>query len=265
MNKQDFLDSYLKYGIKEENVCFSRIGVKGCDLEDICVIAPLHKVEAYTQFGAKVTKLSFGYYPCYKVEYKNKTFNFITTQIGAPNADEIVVALAFSNCKKIIFTGSCGGLETKFNIGDILLPEFSISGDGATMYYTKGEIKDNFTFGKKFYPTKDLNEKLIEYFNEINLDYSFVGNISIDTIVGQFFHIDEFRKMGAEVVEMETASVFCLAEMLDMEAVAILNISDSTASSKSLLAGRTKEELELHVKTENYTVPKLVLGFIEKL
>ena len=49
----------------------------------------------------------------------------ICTQIGACNVGEIVVALAFSNCKKVIFTGSCGALKPNIEIGDIFLPEFS--------------------------------------------------------------------------------------------------------------------------------------------
>ncbi len=265
MNKQDFLDSYKRFGISEKDVCPSRIGLRGDQVEEIAVIAPLHKPEFYEKHGAKVTQLSFGYYPAYKIENENVKFTFIKTQIGAPNIDEIVVALAFSNCKKIIFTGSCGALSNKYKIGDILLPKYSISGDGATAYYTKDSFCKNVTFGKRFYPTESLNEQLKNSLVKSNQPFTEVGNISIDTIVGQFFHIDEFISLGADVVEMETASVFCLAEMLDIEAVAILNVSDSTIEKKSLLSGRSDKELEKHYYTEDTLVPRLVLDFIKRL
>ncbi len=265
MNRQDFLDSYNRYGISEEDICPSRIGLRGDQVEEIAVIAPLHKPEFYEKHGAVVTQLTFGYYPAYKIEYKGLKFTFIKTQIGACNIDEITVALAFSNCKKIIFTGSCGALSEKYKIGDILLPKYSISGDGATSYYKKGSFCENLTFGERFYPTKSLNEKLKQSLTLSGQTYTEVGNISIDTIVGQFFHIDEFISLGAEVVEMETASVFCLAGMLDIDAVAILNVSDSTIEKKSLLSGRSNEELNKHYYTEDTLVPKLVLDFIQML
>lgn len=265
MNRQDFLDSYIRYGISEKDVCPSRIGVSGDELEEIAVLAPLHKPEFYEKHGAKVSQLSFGYYPAYKIEYEGLKFNFIKTQIGAQNIDEIVVALAFSNCKKIIFTGSCGALSDKYKIGDILLPKYSISGDGSTFYYTKNSFLDNVTLGKRFYPTADLNEKLKQSLNLSGQAFSEVGNFSVDTIVGQFFHIDEIISLGAEVIEMETASVFCLAQMLELDAVAILNVSDSTIEKKSLLSGRSDEELKKHYYTEDTLVPRLVLDFIKRL
>lgn len=266
MNKQDFAESYKKYGIKEEDVCKSRIGISGDQVDEIAVIAPLHRAESYKNAGAKVTQLSFGYYPAYRIEKGDVKFTFVTTQIGACNADEIVVALAFSNCKKVIFTGSVGALKEDINIGDIFLPEFSLCGDGAVKYYTKGLVSDNFAYGRKFFPTEDLQKKLIGYMDGQSLTpYKMIKNFSIDTIVGQFFHIDEFLSYGVDVIEMETASVFCLAEMTGLEAVAILNVSDSTAAKKSLLAGRSKDELDKHCYTEDVLVPKLALGFIESL
>lgn len=265
MTRQDFLDCYIKYGITERDICPSRIGISGDSLEEIAVIAPLHKPEFYEKFGAKVTQLSFGYYPAYKIEYNGLKFNFIKTQIGAPNIDEIVVALAFSNCKKIIFTGSCGALSEEYKIGDVLLPKYSICGDGATSYYTKNSFRQDVAFGKRFYPTANFYEELKQSLSLSGQTYKEVGNFSVDTIVGQFFHIDEIISLGAEVIEMETASVFCLAQILELDAVAILNVSDSTIEKKSLLSGRTDEELKKHYYTESTLVPRLVLDFIQNL
>ena len=266
INKQDLLDSYKKYGITEENVCKSRIGIFGNDVDEIAVIAPLHRPEAYIELGCEVTQLSFGYYPAYRIKKDDFQFTFICTQIGACNVGEIVVALAFSNCKKVIFTGSCGALKPNIEIGDIFLPEFSMCGDGAVKYFTKGNVLDNYCFGKKFYPTKDLQNCLINYMDKQTLTpYKFIKNFSIDTIVAQFLHIDEIVSMGADVVEMETALVFCVAQITNLEAVAILNVSDSTCAKKSLLGGRTKEELDRHVYTEKTLVPSLVLGFLSDL
>lgn len=266
INKQDLIESYKKYGISEENICKSRIGISGNQVDEIAVIAPLHRPEAYKELGCKVTQLSFGYYPAYRIENGNIKFTFISTQIGACNVGEIVIALAFSNCKKVIFTGSVGALKENIKIGDIFLPEFSMCGDGAVKYFTKENVADNYCFGKKFYPSESLQKRLINYMDKQTLTpYKIVKNFSIDTIVAQFLHIDEFLSMGADVIEMETALVFCAAAVTNLDAVAILNVSDSTIAKKSLLDGRTKEELDAHFYTEHTLVPSLVLGFINDL
>lgn len=266
MNKDDFTQSYLKYNISEDKVCFQTLGIDGAAVQKIAVIAPLHRAEDYVNAGAKVKKLTDGYYPVYEIAKDGIKFTFVGTQIGACNATEVVAALAYSRCEKIIFTGSAGAIKEEISIGEIFLPEFSMCGDGAVKYFTRGKVRNNFTYAEKYYPSASLQQKLFAYMSEQKLTkFGTVKNFSIDTIAGQFLHIDEFLAYGAEVIEMETAAVFCLAEILGLEAVALLNISDSTAAKKSLLGGRTEEELALHKHTESVLVPQLITDFIKYL
>lgn len=266
MNKESLLKSYLRYGISEKDVCKSRIGIKGEEVDEVAVIAPLHKASGYLNCGAKVTQLSFGYYPAYRIEKDGVSFTFITTQIGACNVAEIVVALGFSNCKKIIFTGSVGGLKPEYKVGDILIPNFSISGDGVCRFFQEDNVSNSDDFGKRYFPDTTLQNKLIDYMNCQKLtDYKMANIFSIDTIVAQFMHIDELLNLGSDVVEMETACVFKVSKIVGLDAVAIFNVSDNTFSKKSLLAGRSKEELVKHVYTEEVLVPKLTFGFIKSL
>lgn len=46
----------------------------------------------------------------------------------------ILSLLGISKCKRIIFISSVGALDTEIGIGDIVIPEYSVSGDGASRY-----------------------------------------------------------------------------------------------------------------------------------
>ncbi len=266
MNKSDFTECYKKYGISEDDVCRNRLKIGGDEVEEIAVISPINAAADYENVGARVTQLSDGFFPTYRIEKDGVKFTFVAFQVGACNVCEVVCALAYSNCKKLIFTGTVGAIREEFSIGDIVLPRCSVCGDGATRYFTLGALKDSDSaFGKKFYPDEELQGALAEYLSAKNTAFQYANVFSIDTIVAQFFHIEEFLSYGADVLEMETAATFNASKILGLQACALFHVSDSTVEKKSLLGGRSKEEHELHRRTKLFTIPELVCGFVAKL
>jgi len=190
----------------------------------------------------------------------------IVTGVGAPKVIEVVLALGCTPCKNIIFIGSVGGLDTKFNIGDIIIPEFSVCGDGACRYLTNKKLSENDCFGEKYYPNAEMFEKIVTKTEKTFLENKFswhIGkNYSVDTIIGQFAHINEIIGMGCNCIEMETAVLFKSAEICGIKAGAIFSVSDNTLQKKSLLSGRTKEERDYRKNVRDNILTKIVIECI---
>ena len=66
---------------------------------------------------------------------------YIKTGIGAPVFMDALLALGVTKCKNIIFVGSVGSLDEDIGIGDIVIPQYSICGDGASRYIASDTLK----------------------------------------------------------------------------------------------------------------------------
>lgn len=262
MNKNDFTACYARYGIAPEDVCRNRLKIEGSEVERFAVISPINAAEDYRNAGARVTQLSDGFFPTYRIEKDGAAFTFVAFQVGACNVTEVICALAYSRCERVLFTGTVGALKEGFEIGDLLLPNYSMCGDGAVRYFTTGNAgENNDTFGKKFYPNRELHARLARYLQENDYPFGYANIFSIDTIVSQFFHIEEFLARGADALEMETAAAFCASEILGLKTAALFHVSDSTARKKSLLGGRSDAELAVHEHKKDLVIPEIVCGF----
>ena len=56
-----------------------------------------------------------------------------------------------------------------------------------------------------------------------------------DSIAFEYIHLDEIRAAGAELIEMETALFYQLADLFEVPAVALLAVSDNAATGAPLL------------------------------
>jgi purine-nucleoside phosphorylase len=188
---------------------------------------------------------------------------YIVTGMGASNVNDIVLALGCTPCEKIIFIGSVGALDENIGIGDIVIPEYSMCGDGACRYLTNRKLIENDPFGEKNYPNKELFEKIISKTREITgksgIHYHIGKNFSVDTIIAQFAHIDEITGMGCNCIEMETSALFKSAEICNINAGAVFSVSDNTILKKSLLSGMTKEETDYEENVRRNILIKIVI------
>ena len=174
-----------------------------------------------------------------------------------------ILALGVTPCRKIIFIGSAGSLDASIGIGDIVIPEYSICGDGASRYIASDTLSNNDVFGDKAYPDIDLYEKTKMITERICKGNGFKWHIgkafSIDTIFAQYAHIGEILDMGCNVIEMETAAAFRAAKLANIPIAAIFSISDNTVTNKSLLSGRTPEEMEYRKYVRRMIFPKIII------
>jgi len=237
-----------------------------CEPETIqkdVIIAPEWKPELFSDYVDGINQVWDGIYKIWNLSVNKKNVTYIRTGIGAPNVLEAVLALGCTPCENIIFIGSVGGLDEKLKIGDIVIPEYSICGDGSCRYLTDKKAFENDCFGEKYYPNKGIYAKVISKTEKIakenNVNWHIGKNFSIDTVIAQFAHIDEILDMGCNCIEMETAALFRSAEICEIKACAVFNVSDNTMLKKTLLSGRSKEEMEFRKYVRKNILTKIVL------
>ena len=256
MEYKDLLESHLRYGTTKEDIRIKRGYEKV--LKNV-VIAPWWKHEIFDVLNYKMEELSDHVYNFYGEE---TSFTFIEIRsIGAPALVEYLMPLGVTNVENIIFIGSVGSLDESIKIGDLVIPEYSLVGDGSSRYFN-----DNFEdeFMKKKYPSENITNKLIDVLKKENYKYHIVPNFSTDTIFGQFIHLDQMMEEGARVIEMETACLFKCNEILKRNITALFCVSDNTVINKSVYSGRTDEEEELRHKVRYNIMPNIIVKtFIE--
>ena len=84
---------------------------------------------------------------------------------------------------------------------------------------------------------------------------------STDSIAAQFPLLEGLsRDYDCCAIEMETAAVFAAARPVDIQASALLAISDSPIQGKSLFAGRTPQDLDHYHRIKEDILPVIVLN-----
>lgn len=251
MKYNDLLKSHLRFGTTDEDIRKN----KGYEqiLENV-VIAPWWEHTMFDNMGFKVEQVSRKVYNLYRDDV---SFSFVELKrIGAPSVMDYVLSLGVTKCKNIIFLGSAGSLDENIKVGDIVVPEYSICGDGASRYLNKNLEDELF---KKEYPSKEYTNKLLKILDDKRLNYHYVPNYSVDTVFMQFYHIDKILEMGAKVIEMETAALFKCNEVLNKNVTALFCVSDNTVLNKSLYSGRTEEEEIYRHKVRYEIIPEIIL------
>ena len=257
MNYNDLLEAHLRFGTTKEDI----IKEKGFEkIQENVVLAPWWRHNMFENQNFKIEKIND---VVYNITYEDLTFSYIEIHnIGASAVMDYVLALGVTKCKNIIFLGSTGSLDEKIKISDIVIPKYSICGDGASRYLNKNLEDELF---KKEYPTKEITKELINLLKEQNIKYHYVPNFSVDNIFAQFYHIDKILKLGAKTIEMETANLFKCGEVMNKNVTAIFCVSDNTILKKSLYSGRSQEEHEYRHNVRYNIIPKIVIDLIKKL
>ena len=256
MKYNDLLNSHLKYGTTSDDI----IERKGYEkiLENV-VIAPWWSHDIFDGLNFEVDQVNDKVFNFYSDDL---SFSYIELKrIGAPGIMDFILSLGVTKCKNVIFLGSAGSLDESIKIGEIVIPKYSICGDGASRYLNTN-LEDEFL--KKEYPSKMITNDLIDILKERNIKYHYVPNYSIDTVFAQFYHIDKILDLGAKTIEMETACLFKCCNLMNINATALFCISDNTILNKSLYSGRTDEENDYRHKIRYELIPKIVIDLFKK-
>lgn len=266
---EKLLNGHIRFGTNISQVSSHKLKCDISLIKENVVIAPTMTVNFWKDFNGKITNLYSKYQSISNVKISDLEFTFITTGIGAPNLVDVVLALGNTKCKNILFIGSVGSLDKNINIGDIVIPNSSICGDGVCRYLTGKNLKNSDTFGIEYFPSKNLFNITKNVAKKIckqeNIKFHIAKNFSIDTIFSQFAHIDEIKQLGAQIIEMETASLFRASQICNINSSAIFCVSDNTILNKSLYSGRTKQDKEKKGYSRYVITPKIILEIFKNI
>ena len=131
-------------------------------------------------------------------------------------------------------------MQTDLKLGSIIVCDKAIRDEGVSHHYLQSE--------KYAYTSQSLTNQLINEIKELNIDYIKGPSWTIDAPYRETIaEVKHYQKEGVLTVEMEAASIFAVAQHLNVEAGAILTISDYLSD----------EEWELHFHLTDEHLQKL--------
>ncbi len=269
MTYNQLLDGIKRFGSNESDICLHGLGVSPERINTNVIIAPWWEPTTLPDLGEAdyLSASDFSAVKVWDISNNGLSITYIKTGIGAPVLMDVILSLGVTKCKQAIFVGSVGSLDENIGIGDIVIPEWSICGDGASRYISNSTLKSQDIFGEKAYPNNELYLKILESTKQVCINtetkYHVGQNFSIDTIFAQFAHIDEIKSLGCNVIEMETAAAFKAAQVAGISLAAILSVSDNSVTKKSLISGRTDKEMEYRKFIRRAIFPQIILNSLK--
>ncbi|MBD5156927.1 MAG: phosphorylase [Butyrivibrio sp.] len=258
MDYNSLLSGMTMFGSSVEEICFNTLGISADNINENVIISPgwqperLFKTNNITQIVQ--SSPLFGY-KVWNIEHNNTDISYINTGFGSPVMLDALLLLGLTKCRKILFVSSVGALSSEINIGDIVIPEYSASGDGASRFLSNNLRND--TFGDKQYPNADLFKLLVNEAKRIcdanSVKWHLGKTLCVDTIMAQYSHLESIVKMGYNSIDMESAVAFKAAKMMDIPIAALLQVSDNSIIHKSLMTdlnGQEEQEYRKLVRKE---------------
>ncbi|MDF2989320.1 MAG: hypothetical protein K0R50_4830 [Eubacterium sp.] len=228
----------IKSSLEKYNDCKDLLKeIYGLDLEyayDAIIVAPSWKPEKiFSEYNAVIQVEKQGPYFCgYKVNVNGKTFGYIQASSCAGNIIDCCLTIGQSKCKKVIFIGAVGALKEDIRLGDIVIPEYSIAGDGGSMYLYESISTDNFR--KRIYPDREVSTIIINTAKNINIEVKQKIVYCTDSILCEYMHLEDILSLGSELIEMETASFFRCMDIIEKPGFALLCVSKKCRRHKPL-------------------------------
>jgi len=253
-----------KYDISPEDVVKGTFDCESDAIQRKVIVTPHWGPEVFADSADAVTEIAIGIHSVWQLSFAGSNLSLIRCGIGAPMAGNVVLALGCTACKNLIFTGSMAGLRSNIHIGDLFVVERSICGDGFSRYLSSDMVpKDCFL--QPATPAKDLTDHMRnQAANTCNSQPVVLhqGSVfSLDCVLPEFFRLNYFLEgLGCSGLEMETAAVFRAANLVGIDAAALLIVSDTPLQNKSLYSGRTLEEREHMRTTRRKVLAKAILG-----
>lgn len=169
--------------------------------------------------------------------------------MGSPNAATVMDCLSAIQPKGVLFLGKCGGLKKKNSVGDLILPIAAIRGEGTSLDYFPAEVPS--------LPSFALQKAISTTIRDSNQDY-WTGTVY--TTNRRVWEWDEefkeyLRKIRAQAIDMETATIFTTAFSNKIPAGALLLVSDSPMVPEGV-----KTDVSDVSVTKNYVEQHLKIG-----
>jgi AMP nucleosidase len=169
--------------------------------------------------------------------------------MGSANAATIMDLLSAIEPKAALFLGKCGGLKSKNELGDYVLPLAGIRGEGTSDDYFPSEVPA--------LPSFALQRAISSTVRDHNVDY-WTGTV-YTTNRRVWEHDEEFkaylRKIRAMAIDMETATLFSVGFKNRIPVGALLLVTD-----QPMIPEGVKTSASDHVVTTNFVDKQIKIG-----
>lgn len=168
--------------------------------------------------------------------YRNQEISLVGPLLGAPHAVMILEKLRVLGARKFLFFGWCGSLQPGVRIGDILLPDRGIVGEGTSAYYAMDVDEPK--------PSAPLVKALEESLAERRVPFHRGPVWSTDAPYRETAElVASLQKDGVLGVDMELSALLTAARFRRLELAALLVVSDELGSL-SWRAGFSSDRLK---------------------
>lgn len=249
------LKEIQKYNVSD--MAYLNYGLDSTVTYDALVVAPGWKPTKIIQDRSfKVTTLAtHSYISGYLVEKEGLKIAWIQIASGASNLLDHLTLCAELKFKILIFVGAVGSLTEEFNVGDLCTPSYSVAGVFANAYLEES-LYDYKPFNK-IYPEIEYIDSVVELAKTNDYSLKKASVFCTDSIALEYYHLDEIKKFKTDLIEMETSTFYKVAELFEVPAIALLIISDNSASGHPLV-GRNVELQEKYDYGRKVVIPDLI-------
>lgn len=226
-------------------------------LYDALVVAPGWKPDkTILDPSFTVTQLAqHAYFSGFLVEKEGIRIAWAQTASGACNVLDHIAICGELQFKRMIFAGAVGGLVADFPVGALCTPQVSFQGSYAGAYL-QDRLEAFTPFTPVYPPDRAYVDRVIDIGRRLGCEIKQGKVFCTDSIALEYAHLDEIRATGAELIEMETALFYQLADLFEVPAVALLAVSDNSATGAPLLG---REELGMDYKrARGRAIPDLI-------
>lgn len=166
-------------------------------------------------------------------------------------------ACAELNFDKLVFAGAVGALTADIGLGELCTPEWCIAGNLANGYLEE-DLTKYIPFQKVFPNDKPFVDRVMELSKGMGFPIRKEPVFCTDSIFGEYSHLDFIRSFGATLIEMETSSFYLMADLQEKPAIALLAVSDNSATGDPLIA-RTPEQKILYNRCRKEVIPEILI------
>ncbi len=179
----------------------------------------------------------------YTGNYKGKKISVQGTGMGIPSALVYINELISDyGVKNLIRVGSAGAYQKHLNLRDIVI---------AMSASTTSGINNNRFNNSNFAPTADFDlfMKAVDYARNNEIAFKAGNVLSSDEFYGDDYNsYKKWADFGVLCVEMETAGLYTLASKYNVNALALLTISDSLVTKEEISSKEREVSFSTMVK-----------------
>ncbi|MFH1771629.1 MAG: hypothetical protein ABH872_02325 [Candidatus Omnitrophota bacterium] len=191
------------------------------DFADIAIISgqPQRAKMCVGELENAVKNFTFLGYTFWTGTYKGKRVTVGNGGFYAPDSAFVTELICTAGVNTLIRIGSCGALRKDIQIGDFIIADSILRGDGATRYYVDDSFKPEVD--------KSLTQELAAIFKKVSTAHC-GGVWTTDALFRETKEIvNPYIERGAIAVDMVTSPFVTVANIYKKKVAVVLSVSDN--------------------------------------